>query len=66
MEPGLKHRVKDSFLQWQMKRSEGLVTFGLRLKSAELAQQVRGTWRREAWRECECVTFGRFGGSVNV
>lgn len=38
--PGLKHRVKDSFLQWQLKGEEGIETFGLRLKNAELAQQV--------------------------
>ena len=39
--PGLKHRVKDSFVQWQHKATDGIpVTFGLRLKSAVLAQQV--------------------------
>jgi hypothetical protein len=36
----LKHRVKDNFLQWQHKTSEGsLATSGLRLKTADLAQQ---------------------------
>lgn len=39
--PGLKHRVKDNFLQWQYKSSDGApMTFGLRLKTAQLAQQV--------------------------
>ena len=40
--PGLKHRVKDNFLQWQRKSDGAPVTFGLRLKTTELAKQVCG------------------------
>ena len=39
--PGLRHRVKDNFVQWQNKSSDGAtMTFGLRLKTAELAHEV--------------------------
>ena len=41
MESGCKHRVRDNFVQWQHKSSDrATTTFGLRLKTAEVAQQV--------------------------
>jgi hypothetical protein len=40
VESGLKHRVRDNFVQWQHKSPDrATTTFGLRLKTAEVAQQ---------------------------
>jgi hypothetical protein len=40
VESGCKHRVRDNFVQWQHKSSDrATTTFGLRLKTAEVAQQ---------------------------
>ena len=41
LDPGLKVRVKNDFVQWQTKGGGGeLVTYGIRMKNAEVATQV--------------------------
>ena len=46
IEPSLKCRVKDTFVQWQAKGPDGPVSHGMRLKSAEVAQKVKLTESR--------------------
>ena len=41
LDPRLKFRVKNDFVQWQMKGAGGeTLTYGIRLKDAEVASQV--------------------------
>ena len=41
IEDGFKHRVRDGFVQWQKKGADGSTeTYGLRVKSDVIAQQV--------------------------
>lgn len=42
VDAGFKHRVRESFVQWQQRGSGGVPeTYGLRLKNKTAAQQVR-------------------------
>lgn len=40
VEPSLKCRIKDSFVQWQIKGPDGPLSYGMRLKTSESAQKV--------------------------
>ena len=43
MDSGFKHRVRESFVQWQQRGEGGAPeTYALRLKNSAAAQQVRG------------------------
>ena len=43
LNPGIKFRVKNDFVQWQTKGGGGeTVTYGIRLKDQEAAAQVSG------------------------
>jgi len=43
VDSGFKHRVRESFVQWQQRGKGGAPeTYALRLKNSSAAQQVRG------------------------
>ena len=44
VESTFKHRLKDSFVQWQEQSGDIRNTYGLRIKDPQKAQEVRYSW----------------------